>query len=99
MLTVEVARGGRNNYGHRMGGWKVMTGGIPVARMATAKDARRYAKNLRKLYSSSKLDAASAAAFFAVGQLKDDHDLWQEDDPYRGQYEEDFREPVEEEMA
>lgn len=91
MLTVEVARGGRNSYGHRMGGWKIMTGGITVARMQKAKDARHFAKNLRKLYARGKVDPAAAAAFFAVGQMKDDNDLWEMDDPC---YPDDF-EPVE----
>ena len=42
MLVVEVARGGRNLYGHKMHGWKVMTSGIPVARMNKAKGWRGF---------------------------------------------------------
>jgi hypothetical protein len=79
MLVVEMARGGRNSYGHRMGGWKVMTGSIPVARMARAKDARRFAKNLRKLYARSGVDQAEAAAFLAITQMKDENDLLETD--------------------
>lgn len=87
MLNVEVARGGRNTYGHRMGGWKVMTGGIPVSRFARAKDARRFAKNLRKLYARPGVDEAHAAALFATHQMKDDEDLWEEDREYYRQME------------
>jgi hypothetical protein len=82
MLVVEVARGGKNTYGHTMHGWKVMTGGIPVARMNKAKDARRFAKNLRKLYGRQGIDDAAAAALLAVHQMKDDNDLWEEDNEY-----------------
>jgi len=82
MLIVEVARGGRNSYGHQMGGWKVMTGGIPVSRFSRAKDARRFAKNLRKLYSRPGVDEAHAAALLATHQMKDDCDLWEEDRDY-----------------
>lgn len=82
MLVVEVARGGKNTYGHTMGGWKVMTSGIPVARMQTAKDARRFAKNLRKLYGRQGVDDAGAAALLALHQMKDDNDLWEEDLEY-----------------
>lgn len=82
MLVVEVARGGKNTYGHKMDGWKVMTSGIPVARMQKAKDARRFAKNLRKLYSRGNVDDAGAAALLALHQMKDDNDLWEEDNEY-----------------
>lgn len=90
-LIVEVARGGKNTLGHVMGGWKVMTGGIPVARFKKAKDARKFAKNLRKLYARKNVDQAAAAAFFAVGQMKDDNDLWDLEERW---YEDEF-EPVE----
>lgn len=101
MLVVEVARGGKNTYGHTMYGWKVMTSGIPVARMARAKDARRFAKNLRKLYGRQRIDDAAAAAILALHQMKDDNDLWEheEDDPYRHQYEQDFEEAMERETV
>jgi len=82
MLIVEVARGGKNTYGHEMGGWKVMTGGIPVSRFSRAKDARRFAKNLRKLYARPGLDDAYAAALLATQQMKDDNDCWEEDMEY-----------------
>jgi hypothetical protein len=55
-LIVEVARGGRNMYGHVMRGWKIMTGGIVVSRFHKAKDARKFAKNLRKLYARPNVD-------------------------------------------
>lgn len=93
ILIVEVARGGRNSFGHRMGGWKIMTGGIPVARMRKAKDARRFAKNLRKLYARKNMDPAAAAAVFAVGQMKDDNDLHEMDRDLNYEREEAF--PVE----
>lgn len=97
MLVVEVARGGKNTYGHTMRGWKVMTSGIPVARMDKAKDARRFAKNLRKLYGRQNVDDAGAAALLALHQMKDDNDLWEEDDPYRRDQE--FDEVMERELA
>lgn len=91
-LIVEVARGGRNTFGHPMRGWKVMTGGIAVSRFHKAKDARRFAKNLRKLYARKNVDQVGAAAVLALGQMKDDNDLWEMED--RWEYEEEF-EPVE----
>jgi hypothetical protein len=87
-LIVEVARGGKNTYGHVMRGWKIMTGGIVVSRFHKAKDARRFAKNLRKLYARPGLDSAAAAAVLALGQMKDDNDLWEMED--RWEYEEEF---------
>lgn len=95
MLVVEVARGGKNTYGHQMGGWKVMTSGIPVSRFGRAKDARRFAKNLRKLYGRQGVDDAGAAALLALHQMKDDNDLWEEDREYDLAYERE----MEREMA
>ena len=99
MLVVEVARGGYNSYGHKMGGWKIMTGGITVSRMQKAKDARRFAKNLRKLYSRGGVDSAAAAALLAVHQMKDDNDLWEMEDPYRREYDDDFEDAMARETA
>lgn len=90
-LIVEVARGGKTTMGHDLGGWKVMTSGIAVARFHKAKDARHFAKNLRKLYGRPGVDQAAAAALLALGQMKDDNDLWEEENRW---YEEEF-EPVE----
>jgi len=98
MLVVEVARGGRNLYGHKMRGWKVMTSGIPVARMNKAKDARHFAKNLRKLYARTTCDSAAAAALLASGQMQSDNDQW-DDSEYNKEYERDFEEAVEGEIA
>jgi hypothetical protein len=90
-LIVEVARGGKNTFGQRMGGWKIMTSGIVVSRMAHAKDARRFAKNLRKLYARPNVDSAGAAGLLAMHQMMDDNDLWDLEDRW---HEEAF-EPVE----
>jgi len=98
MLVVEVARGGRNLYGHKMRGWKVMTSGIPVARMNKAKDARHFAKNLRKLYARTTCDSAAAAALLASGQMQSDNDQW-DDSEYNEEYERDFEGSMEKEMA
>lgn len=98
MLVVEVARGGRNLYGHKMRGWKVMTGGIPVARMNRAKDARHFAKNLRKLFARSTCDSAAAAALLASGQMQSDNDSW-DDSQYNDEYERDLEEEIEKGIA
>lgn len=78
-------------YGHTMGGWKVMTSGIVVSRFREAKHARHFAKNLRKLYARPSVDAAGAAALFALGQMNDDNDRWEMEDRC---YEDEF-EPAE----
>ncbi len=71
MLIVEVSRGERGTMR-----WKILTGGIPVHRCHGAKAARRFAKNLRKLYAYKNVDPAFAASFFAYGQMQEDLDPW-----------------------
>ena len=87
-LTVEVARSGRNEVGSWMGRWKVLTGCITVSRFREAKDARRFAKNLRKLYARNPGEQAGMAALLALGQMQDDHDSWEMED--RWEHAEEF---------
>ena len=87
-LDVEVARSGRKEPGAWLGRWKVLTGAIVVSRFRRAKDARRFAKNLRKLYAKNPAEQAGMAALLALGQMQDDHDSWDMED--RWEHEEEF---------
>lgn len=83
-MTVEISRGEPG-----MMRWKIVVGGITIQRYPTAKMVRRMAKNYRKLFAKMGSQATGAAAFMALGQMKEDADCWDEPDPYRHEYEDE----------